>query len=91
MEDKKKINPTGDSLKEQNEKLKEMNYPEKEDIYNQEDHIPLDANGNPLNDSNKRDTIDMGLDVPGSEYDNNMEDIGKEDEENNYYSGADQD
>ncbi len=30
-----------------------------------------------------------GLDVPGSELDDDMEDIGSEDEENNYYSQND--
>lgn len=90
MNENKKTTPSGDSVEEQNEKLEEMNYPAQEDIFNQEDHIPLDENGVPLAKSEESDTMRMGLDVPGSELDNQMEDIGEEDEENNYYSGADQ-
>jgi hypothetical protein len=43
---------------------------------------PLNESGNPL---------DLGedLDVPGSELDDDNEDIGEEDEENNAYSGRD--
>lgn len=33
-----------------------------------------------------KDLSDTGLDIPGSELDDNQEDIGSEDEENNYYS-----
>lgn len=36
-------------------------------------------------DNNKRSSID-DLDIPGSELDDMAEDIGSEDEENNYYS-----
>jgi hypothetical protein len=34
----------------------------------------------------RKDDIDNDLDVPGAEMDNNDEEIGHEDEENNYYS-----
>lgn len=53
-------------------------YPRKEDIYEQEDRVQPD-------DENK-ESMDAGLDVPGSELDDENEAIGEEDEENNYYS-----
>ncbi|HRO46981.1 hypothetical protein [Agriterribacter sp.] len=53
-------------------------YPRKEDIYEQEDRVPP-------NDENK-ESMDAGLDVPGSELDDENEAIREEDEENNYYS-----
>ncbi|MXV38703.1 hypothetical protein GO491_08465 [Flavobacteriaceae bacterium Ap0902] len=87
----KENKPKGDSVEEQNKKLEQMDYPKNEDIYNQESHIPLDNQGKPEGEIDNNDTMGMGLDVPGSEYDNQMENIGEEDEENNYYSGADQD
>ena len=42
----------------------------------------IDADGDKLNDADD-------LDVPGSELDDDNEDIGEEDEENNYYSQGD--
>ncbi len=42
----------------------------------------IDEDGEPLNENNTTD----GLDVPGSELDDANEEIGAEDEENNYYS-----
>jgi len=50
-----------------------------------------DEDGTPLDE--KADAKDMGadLDVPGAELDNANEDIGEEDEENNYYSLGDND
>jgi len=75
--------------------------PEGEDIYNkyreEKDINPenvsaaKDVNENdsadPNNEKNFK-TVDPGvdLDIPGSELDDEMEDIGSEDEENNYYS-----
>ncbi len=77
-------------------------YPEKEDIYtqskkeqyNEEEEDPkneteedkwneVDAEREGR-ESKVRDTDE--LDVPGAELDDAMEDIGEEDEENNYYS-----
>jgi len=76
-------------------------YPENEDIYNQfkeeqdidpedptktkEDLPEIDINAD---EENELDIDIMGteLDVPGSELDDDQEDIGNEDEENNYYS-----
>lgn len=40
--------------------------------------------GRPQNVSNEE--LDAGLDIPGSELDDENEDLGEEDEENNYYS-----
>ena len=47
-----------------------------------------DSDGDPLNepDGALRDFTGSSLDVPGSELDDDAEDIGEEDEENNYYS-----
>jgi hypothetical protein len=76
-------------------------YPASEDIYNkyqeEKDIDPEDiSNSKDLNENNKkksyreRDFIynnsGRDLDVPGSELDDKQEDIGSEDEENNYYS-----
>ena len=50
-----------------------------------------DTDGTPLNEkASARDRSGRDLDVPGSEADNAMEDIGEEDEENNSYSLDDQ-
>ncbi|HRA73969.1 MAG TPA: hypothetical protein PLB11_14235 [Flavobacterium sp.] len=76
-------------------------YPESEDIYNQFDKEididPEDISKKKPNETtdedpewNERD-IDLehpenDLDIPGDELDDEQEDIGSEDEENNYYS-----
>lgn len=52
-------------------------YPEKEDIYAKEKKEELADED--VNNS-------KGLDVPGAELDDKDEEIGEEDEENNYYS-----
>jgi hypothetical protein len=61
--------------------------PPGEDIYNQEkeeiDIDPETLGKKPSPDDN--DNI-PGLDIPGVEADDAMEDVGSEDEENNYYS-----
>lgn len=73
-------------------------YPASEDIYNTEEKV--DLNPDDLSKNKKSDTKpgkrnekdfreDMtgeDLDVPGSEADDAQENIGSEDEENNYYS-----
>ena len=55
---------------------------------NEDDLVALNATnaeiGTPQNVSN--DDLNMDLDVPGSELDDENELIGEEDEENNYYS-----
>ena len=79
------------NINEQNENLREMNYSPENDIFNQEEHISLDANGNPITKEQQRERNKLGddLDVPGSSADDQMEKIGSEDEENNYYSLSD--
>ena len=78
-----------------------LNYPPSEDIYRQgkkeedidpENPTKLKENLND-NDSGKVNELDfeiinMGsdLDVPGAELDDDAEQVGNEDEENNYYS-----
>ena len=76
-------------------------YPESEDIYKkfqeEKDIDPEDTSA--LKETAKKDKSGSGnekdfmddfsgsdLDIPGSELDDNAEDIGNEDEENNYYS-----
>jgi len=82
-----------DNIHEQDRKLREMDYDSSEDIFNQEEIIPLDGEGNPI--LNERpdddDKIDKGLDIPGIDDDDDMEEIGSEDEENNYWSTSDND
>jgi len=77
-------------------------YPESEDIYSkfkEEPEVNPDdpsqmkepnADPNKPNEKDFKDDVSGGdLDVPGSELDDDKENIGAEDEENNYYSGAD--
>lgn len=79
-----------DNTNEQNENLKEMNYSPENDIFNQEEHVSLDGNGNPiLNEKTDQERFGDDLDVPGSSADDAMEAIGSEDEENNFYSLSD--
>ncbi|MFZ4724077.1 MAG: hypothetical protein ACOYMD_01380 [Paludibacter sp.] len=73
-------------------------YPESEDIYNQykeeEEINPEDISkikeNEEMTENNQKDFSDdfsgSDLDVPGSELDDNQEEIGSEDEENNLYS-----
>ena len=78
------------NLNEQNENLKEMNYSSDQDIFNQEEHISLDGDGNPIeNEAIQPERLGEDLDVPGSSADDAMEEIGSEDEENNFYSLSD--
>lgn len=73
-------------------------YPDGEDIYSNEDRLP-DINpddGSKIKEENQEEGMNekdytntqMGddLDVPGAELDDAEEEIGSEDEENNYYS-----
>ncbi|MBC7695322.1 MAG: hypothetical protein H7141_07760 [Burkholderiales bacterium] len=74
-------------------------YPSKDDIYSQglkeEDIDPEDISKNKIpneklmgpNEKDFKDDVSgTDLDIPGSELDDEMENIGCEDEENNYYS-----
>ncbi len=74
-------------------------YPASEDIYNQlqkEDNIDPDdiskmKSSNDTDGVNNEGEFGSNLDVPGSELDDAQENIGNEDEENNYYSlGSDE-
>lgn len=76
-------------------------YPESEDIYNKFDKefdidpediskkkgiIEID-NTNELNEKDfEKDKTGEDLDIPGTELDDEQEEVGSEDEENNYYS-----
>lgn len=82
------------SEQEQERRLEQRDYTPSEDIFNQEEHIPLDGNGKPIyneKEETEEDKIDKGLDIPGVEDDDAMEEIGTEDEENNYWSMSDND
>lgn len=66
-------------------------YPKKDDIYNKEEEESLDESEekkDPKTRTVDGENISMenGMDVPGSELDDENEEIGEEDEENNYYS-----
>lgn len=75
-------------------------YPDSDDIYSQStEEVDIDPedigrrkpnNEGDESDYNEKDFDDDSsgddLDVPGSELDDDQEDIGNEDEENNYYS-----
>lgn len=81
-----------DNKNEQDRKLEEMDYNPGEDIFNREEHIPLDGDGNPItNLSHVNDEMPYGLDVPGAEDDDNFEQITDQlpDEENSFYSISD--
>ncbi|TPG37899.1 hypothetical protein [Flavobacterium pectinovorum] len=79
--------------------LEELDYPASEDIYSNDDKLEnIDpeeiSNGKAINQQDHEwkqnsDKLGNDLDVPGSELDDEQEDIGSEDEENNYYSEGD--
>ena len=77
-------------------------YPDSEDIYskyqeekdvNPEDISKTKESNDVPGTNNEKDFNDdvsgSDLDIPGTELDDNQEDIGSEDEENNYYSLGD--
>ena len=95
MENKKKE-------KEIKANLTAINYPASEDIYNKEkeeteinpeDITKIKSTPSILGKMNEKTFADVktgvDLDVPGAELDDAQENIGSEDEENNYYSQAD--
>jgi hypothetical protein len=61
-------------------------YSEDEDIYKKEKEVGLEEEGSGRKIKNKIKKEGDDLDVPGSELDDADENIGEEDEENNYYS-----
>jgi hypothetical protein len=79
------------SEQEQDRKLEQMDYTPIEDIFNQEEHIPLDGDGVPFEDEDfeEEDKIDKGLDIPGVDEDAGTDDIALEDEENSYWGLSD--
>jgi hypothetical protein len=90
-------NPIKEDQIERN--LENLDYPANEDIYNKEDQLedidPEDISGERIvNQDNHEwkqnsDKIGNDLDIPGSELDDQQEEIGSEDEENNFYSEGD--
>lgn len=80
--------------------LENLEYPATEDIYNQEEKLEdIDPEGisgeriviNQEDHEWKQNSDKLGndLDIPGSELDDEQEEIGSEDEENNFYSQGD--
>jgi len=82
--------------------LENLEYPATEDIYNQEDKLEdidpegisgertIISNDNYDNEwKQNSDKLGNDLDIPGSELDDELEDVGSEDEENNFYSESD--
>ena len=80
--------------------LENLEYPATEDIYSQDEQLEdVDPEGisgeriiiSPDNHEWKQNSDKLGndLDIPGTELDDEQEEIGSEDEENNFYSDAD--
>jgi len=90
-------NETNENEIEKN--LEELDYPASEDIYNNEDKLedidPEQISTEKTIDQSDHewkqnsDKLGNDLDVPGSELDDKQEEIGSEDEENNFYSEGD--
>ncbi len=57
----------------------DLTNPESVDIYSEENNYDIDI-------ITEKEETQNDLDIPGSELDDDQEDIGSEDEENNYYS-----
>jgi len=96
MKQDKKKKKSASSATDENEFPEYPPYPRNEDIYYQfkEEDIDPDLNvKRNLNKPGKKNEKDFeedmtgeDLDIPGAELDDNQEEIGSEDEENNYYS-----
>jgi hypothetical protein len=62
-------------------------YSEEDDIYNRAKKAPLEEDELPVKGQKKHEpSLDDDLDIPGAELDDADEELGEEDEENNYYS-----
>ena len=63
-------------------------YKKEDDIYNREKEEPLEDEDQPekRKSGNMDKNLAEDLDIPGAELDDADEEIGEEDEENNYYS-----
>lgn len=67
---------TEDRDQELEKNLEDLDYSPNEDIFNKEEAIPIDGDGNPItNPNNLADEMPYGLDIPGSEDDDNFEQI----------------
>ncbi len=69
-------------------------YERDEDIYSMgtlEEEIDPENTAKMKHSDYKDDSFEDDLDIPGTELDDDLEDIGEEDEENNYYSLSDND
>lgn len=68
-------------------------YSHDEDIYSKaKEEYEIDPENTDMKKSSIYDESDLDdLDIPGSEMDDDQEDLGNEDEENNYYSLPDND
>ena len=97
----KNLSPSKAKDKEQVDLTGYPLYPVSEDMYNkyveEKDVNPEDTStkkaflvggqeGKNMEDDSFSDLIGSDLDIPGSELDDEQENIGSEDEENNYYS-----
>jgi len=99
--DDKSGSPKGKSNQDKKNKVPDsLLYPPSEDIYNQfQKEMEIDPeditkkkaaveinNVRELNEKDfEEDVSGADLDIPGSELDNDLEDLGSEDEENNHY------
>ena len=77
---------SNNNIEAQNKKLENWVYPPEEDIYAQGKAISIDEEIEGEPKLIAKEALEMDLDVPGAELDNEMEEIGGEDEENNYFS-----
>lgn len=78
-------------MKKKSEKSEEASPQDKKfplPIYSAEEDIYSKAREIPLKDEEGKQShkVGSGLDVPGAELDDRDEEVGEEDEENNYYS-----
>lgn len=99
MKQDKKKKKSASSATDENEFPEYPPYPRNEDIYYQfkEEDIDPDLNvkenidkPGKMNEKDfEEDMTGEDLDIPGAELDDNQEEIGSEDEENNYYSLGD--
>lgn len=103
MKNSEEKNATNEKEIEKN--LNQLDYPTNEDIYNQEEKVKninpdtiniengIDQKEGEWNENSfnthEENKLGDNLDVPGSELDDTQEEIGSEDEENNYYSQSD--
>ena len=85
----KKRNPGSDPELERTPGHENPAYNSDEDIYSKEEKIPFIEEGSDatINEDNTENVLTgEDLDIPGAELDDDYEEIGEEDEENNYYS-----